>query len=200
MLIRSAELHLAAHTPEQLKRDDTPHIAFAGRSNVGKSSLINALLNRKNLARTSSTPGKTRAIFFFRVNNAFTFADLPGYGYAKVSKGERQFFRVLVDRYFEFPDNPKACVILIDPRRPVGEEELSFLAYLTNRNMKSLVIMTKWDRVKAAQRVKMRRARELELAAHPVKVLPVSSKTGEGLDQLWHFIERNTKDFLSPDA
>ncbi len=189
MHIKTSSLFHVTYSPESMPDSPLPQIAFAGRSNVGKSTLINALLKRKSLALTSSTPGKTRNIYFYEVNGSFLFADLPGYGYAQIPQGQRRFFRVMVDRFFQQDGNPRGCVLLIDPRRPVESEELDFLNFLGIHQIPFLVAMTKWDRVRPAQRTALRRARETELVGSTKNIVCVGARGGEGVADLWTHLE-----------
>ncbi len=192
--MNNANLEFVVATPEMIPEATLPQVAFAGRSNVGKSSLINALTGRKKLARTSSTPGKTQQIFFYRIDDRLHFVDLPGYGYAQVSRGQRAYFRVLVDRYLEQSPTLRTCVLLLDPRRPVGEEEISFIRYLAQRAIVPLVVFTKWDRVRSAQRSKLLKTRMGEFAGAVKKPLCVSTRTGEGLELLERALQRTLED------
>ena len=190
MKVKTSSLAHVIATPEMLFDDGMPHIAFAGRSNIGKSSLINSLLNRRKLAYTSSTPGKTRKIYYFLVNDSFYFVDLPGYGYAKISRGERAYFKVLVDRYLEEGGNMKACVLLLDPKRPVGQEEKDFLSYLDAHRIAAIVVFTRGDRVRSAKRHKMLRERKEELSGGARDIHFVSARSREGIDRLWQSLEK----------
>lgn len=185
MLVKTAMLHSVVAEPSAVRPLDLPQVAFAGRSNVGKSSLINALLGRKKLALTSSTPGKTRKIFFYLVNNSVLFVDLPGYGYARVSRKERARFRPLVERYFEGGGNIRACVLLLDPRRPVGEDEILFVHYLNEMGIPPVVVLTKWDKVKPSQRMPTLTARIGEFAGKVRRVWCSSATTRDGVKELW---------------
>jgi GTP-binding protein len=189
MRITRAELAVIAASSKQFPDTGIPEVAFAGRSNVGKSTLINAITGRKKLAYTSSTPGKTRQIIFFRINDAFHFVDLPGYGYAKVSLAERQQFKKLVEGYFTAGRKLVGCVLLLDPRRPVGEEEVEFIRYLRDLAIRPVVVFTKWDRVKSAQRTQLLRQRQTEFAGLVKKVFCVGARTSEGVDLLWSELE-----------
>ena len=188
MRITQADRFLVMASENQFPRDGLPHIAFAGRSNVGKSSLINALTQRKKLAHTSNTPGKTRQVIFYRLNNAFHFVDLPGYGYAQVSLKERARFKVLVDSFMQGNPDLKACILLLDPRRTVGNEEISFLHYLQEAAIPALVVFTKWDRVRSSKRAAMERSRKLEFAGAARKILFTSAKDKTNLPAVWDFI------------
>ncbi len=189
MRITRAELEAIAASRKQFPETALPEIAFAGRSNVGKSTLVNALAGRKRLAYTSATPGKTRQVIFFRINDAFYFVDLPGYGYAKVSLEERQQFKTLVEGYFTAGRRLAACVLLLDPRRPVGEEEVAFIRYLRDLTIPPIVVFTKWDRVKPAQRNQLLRQRQTEFAGSVKKVFCVGARTSEGIEALWKELE-----------
>ncbi len=188
MQVKEAHLDFLVATPEMMEDTALPQVAFAGRSNVGKSSIINALTGRKKLAHTSGSPGKTQQIFFYIINDCWHFVDLPGYGYAQVSKGQRKYFKVLVDRYFQGNEQLRACVLLLDPRRPVGEEEISFIHFLNDAKITPVVVFTKWDRVRSAQRSKMLKARIAEFAGATSRVITTSARTKEGVDRLGHIL------------
>ncbi len=191
MIVKSAELGRVAALPSQLPKDGVPEVAFSGRSNVGKSSLINALLNRKRLAQTSSTPGKTRNLYFYHINGEIYFVDLPGYGYAQASHDIRAGFKVLVDAYFARHSCPRLCLLLLDPKRPVGPEELDFLRFLQIRKVTALVVFTRWDRLRATERIPVRALRTQELGGLCREPMFVSSKSKEGIEALWKVIDMN---------
>lgn len=139
--------YVAAASGKQFPKPSKREIVFVGRSNVGKSSLVNALSKRKNLARTSKTPGKTRLVFFYDVSPDFYFVDLPGYGYAKTSQGEKQAFSRVTDQYFE-AERPIALVlVLLDIRRGFGDADLQMLDYLSHYGMNWQVVLTKADKL-----------------------------------------------------
>jgi GTP-binding protein len=194
MLIKEAQLDFLVATPEMMTEHALPQIAFAGRSNVGKSSIINALTGRKKLARTSGSPGKTQQIFFYIIDERWHFVDLPGYGYAQVSKGQRRYFKVLVDRYFKGNEQLRACVLLLDPRRPVGEEEISFIHFLNDMEVAPVVVFTKWDRVRSSQRSKLLKTRVAEFAGATSKVITTSARTKDGVDQLGRILSAILKE------
>jgi GTP-binding protein len=186
--IVSAEFRLSVRRPEALPPGEHPEAAFLGRSNVGKSSLINALLGRKKLVRTSRTPGRTRALNFFLVNGRWQFVDLPGYGYAAVSREEKAAWGRLVLHYLEARQNLAAVVFLQDGRRLPGEEELFLWEFLQARGRTVLPVLTKADKLKQGER-----ARQLKAVAQVLAPLGVSAGdflwfsalTHEGRGNLW---------------
>lgn len=161
-----------------------PEIAFAGRSNVGKSSLLNALLRRRGAARVSRTPGRTREINFFRINDAFVLVDLPGYGYARVAKERRAEWRPLIEGYLRTSPNLRGLVLLLDSRREPSDDDRAMLDFLADRETPVLVAITKMDKHGSdAGRARVESiARALEL--DPDQVVPVSARTGLGRDEL----------------
>jgi len=161
-----------------------PEVAFAGRSNVGKSALLNALLRRQSAARVSRTPGRTREINFFRVNDAFVLVDLPGYGYARVAKERRAEWRPLIEGYLRSSPNLRGLVLLLDVRRDPSDDDRAMLSFLAESETPVLVAITKMDKFGAdAGRARVNTiAAALELDAD--QVIPVSSKTGMGRDEL----------------
>jgi GTP-binding protein len=161
-----------------------PEVAFAGRSNVGKSALLNALLRRKGAARVSGTPGRTREINFFRVNDAFVLVDLPGYGYARVAKERRAEWRPLIEGYLRSSRNLRGLVLLLDSRRDPGDDDRAMLDYLADHGTPVLVAITKMDKFGMdAGRLRVAAiAAALELDAD--QVVPVSARTGMGRDEI----------------
>lgn len=171
-------------------KDRLPEIAFAGRSNVGKSSLLNALLKRKNLAQTSKTPGKTRTLNFYRVNDAIYFVDLPGYGYAKVSKSVKETWGKSILEYFHNRDTLRLVVHLVDSRHKPTKLDHEMLDILEEAEVPTLIVATKFDKLKASERKKsIERIRgDLELPAE-AEIWPISSVTGKGVPGLWGFLD-----------
>jgi GTP-binding protein len=161
-----------------------PEVAFAGRSNVGKSSLINALLRRKKIARVSNTPGRTREINFFRVNDTFVLADLPGYGYARVSRERRAEWRPLIEGYLRSSPALRGVVVLLDARRDPSEDDLQMLEYLSTTAAPAMLILTKMDKLSARERPARIAAIAERVAVPAEDLLPFSVMTGEGRDEL----------------
>ena len=189
--IISAEFSVSVQQPESLPPGEYPEVAFLGRSNVGKSSLINALLGRRKLVRTSSTPGRTRALNFFLINGRWQFVDLPGFGYAAVSREEKARWGRLVLHYLEIRENLAAVVFLQDGRRLPGEEELYLWEFLQARNRRVIPVLTKADKLKQGERNRQLKAIAQVLAplgVSPGDLLWFSSLTHEGRGRLWGLI------------
>lgn len=187
LVIRSLEFLGGMATADGWRPDtNLPEIAFAGRSNVGKSSLLNRLVRRKAFARVSRTPGRTREINFFKVNGQFILADLPGYGYAKVSKERKADWRPLIEGYLRKTPSLAGVVQLLDIRREPSEDDLSMLDFLAELEVPTIVVLTKSDklaRIAAAERTE---AIMRKLTLERDQTIPFSSSTGEGRDELAH--------------
>ena len=186
LTIRSVEYAGTVATPDGPLPGDLPQVAFSGRSNVGKSSLINTLLNRtrKGIAHVSATPGKTRAINFFSVNEVFYLVDLPGYGYAKVPKAMRDEWRALIEGYLVREQGLKGIVHLVDVRRGPLEQDFEMLDFLARIGLPALVVLTKVDKIKASQRKAAIDEATERLGVDREQLVPFSAKTGEGRDLL----------------
>lgn len=188
MKIISAAFETSAAKPGQYPEAVLPEIAFAGRSNVGKSSLINTLLNRRHLVKTSSTPGKTRLINFFVINDAFYFVDLPGYGYARVSQKERKKWGPMVEAYLSSRPTLRAVILLQDIRRMPESEEIQLLEFLEHLHLPVLVILTKADKFsKNKQALQARQIRQ-HLKLNQDETVLFSAKTRQGTDKIHEII------------
>ena len=182
MKISNVEFAGAAMQPGRYPKLSQPEIAFAGRSNVGKSSLINRLLNQK-IARTSQTPGRTRQLNFFTINQALTFVDLPGYGYARVAKSERTAWQRLIEDYLIHAPNLCGVVIILDIRRGPEAEEAALADFLAYHDRPFLFVATKCDKLKRNQREKQRQILMRQIDGEPL--LLFSARDGQGTDTLW---------------
>ncbi len=183
MKITSAEFAGAAARPGTYPKLPHPEIAFAGRSNVGKSSLINRLLDRK-IARTSMTPGRTQQLNFFVINQTLTFVDLPGYGYAKVSKQDRAQWQHLIEDYLIGAEHLRGVVSIVDIRRGPEDEEEALWEFLTYHHRPVLVVATKCDKLKRSELEKCRAALAAQLEDRPLILF--SAETGLGKEDVWH--------------
>ncbi|MBS0012832.1 MAG: YihA family ribosome biogenesis GTP-binding protein [Desulfobacterales bacterium] len=188
MKIISAAFETSAAKPGQYPEAVLPEIAFAGRSNVGKSSLINTLLNRRHLVKTSATPGKTRLINFFVINDAFYFVDLPGYGYARVSQKERKKWGPMVETYLSSRPTLRAVVLLQDIRRMPGSEEIQMLEFLEHLHLPVLVILTKADKFSKNKQVLQARQIRQHLKLNQDETVLFSAKTRQGTDNIHEII------------
>ncbi|MFO7883051.1 MAG: ribosome biogenesis GTP-binding protein YihA/YsxC [Kosmotogaceae bacterium] len=182
--IKSVKLEATVFTPGDYPAPREKEIAFLGRSNVGKSSLLNKIFGRK-LAHTSSSPGKTRSINFFTVNDRYYFVDLPGYGYARASKKEVQRWRKLIVDYFEKRESLNIAVMLIDGRHPLQKKDLEMLEWLKAYSIPFIVAETKIDKLSRSERFRMNKLHSKELIEWDSPLLvPVSAKTGEGINKI----------------
>lgn len=189
MNFNKAEFNSAYGISNQLPLSDVPEIAFAGRSNVGKSSLLNKLFNRKNLARVSSVPGKTITINFYNVDGN-RFVDLPGYGYAKISKQERDRFGELMEGYFQSGRQIKLVVQLIDMRHPPSKDDYNMILFLQQMNIPFIVVLTKADKLKKKEYENRSKLIIDELNDPKYPVIPFSAVTGLGVDKIKEIIEK----------
>lgn len=161
-----------------------PEVAFAGRSNVGKSSLLNSLVRRKSFARVSRTPGRTREINFFRVNNGFVLVDLPGYGYARISKEKKSEWRPMIESYLRRTTQLRGIVLLLDIRREPSDDDRAMLDFLAEVEVPAIVALTKTDKLSKAAAREQAGVIARSLALEPEQIIPFSAQTGEGRVEL----------------
>ena len=188
MIIKSAEFVTSAVKKSQYPPEVLPEIAFAGRSNVGKSSLINTLVNRKRLVKTSSTPGRTQLINFFNINNNLTFVDLPGYGYAKVPAAVRKKWGPMIETYLSSRNTLKGVVIILDIRRHPREEEQNLIHWLAHYSIASILVLTKTDKLSRTKVAQQHNAIIRALAMEKEEAILFSAKTRRGRDAIWNAI------------
>lgn len=191
MVIKSVNLETVCGITSKLPDNQLPEIAFAGKSNVGKSSLINAMLNRKSLARVSATPGKTQTINFYNINEQMYLVDLPGYGYAKVSEQEKARWGKLIERYLHGSKKLKAVFLLVDIRHTPSANDKMMYEWIVDQGYYPIIMATKLDKIKRSQVAKNVKAIKEGLALVPgTEVIPFSSETKQGRDELWELIEK----------
>ncbi|MDQ0232796.1 ribosome biogenesis GTP-binding protein YihA/YsxC [Metabacillus malikii] len=189
MKVTSSEIVISAVKPAQYPEGNLPEIALAGRSNVGKSSFINKMLGRKSLARTSSKPGKTQTLNFFIINEILHFVDVPGYGYAKVSKKEREAWGKMIETYITTRDQLRAVVLLIDVRHPPTKDDVLMYDFLKHYDIPTIIVATKADKIPKSKWQKHIKVIKdtLQLEASDSLVL-FSSETGQGKNEAWRII------------
>lgn len=190
MVIKSAELETVCGITSKLPENLLSEVAFAGKSNVGKSSLINGLLNRKALARTSSSPGKTQTINFYNINKELYFVDLPGYGYAKVSQEIRNKWGRMIEKYLHTSKQLKAIFLLIDIRHAPGENDKIMYDWIVANGYEPVIIATKLDKIKRSQKDKnIKIIREKLNIGAGTKIIPFSAVSKQGKEEIWDFIQ-----------
>ena len=190
MVIKNVSLETVIGVTSKIPQNELPEIAFAGKSNVGKSSLINALMNRKSLARTSSQPGKTQTINFY-INDALYFVDLPGYGYAKVSQQEKEKWGKMIERYLHQSNVLKAVFLLIDIRHDPSANDKTMYEWILANGFHPIIIATKADKINRSQLQKQIKAVRQGLGAgKDTVVLPFSAQTKQGREEIYEVIDR----------
>ena len=191
MVIRSINLETVCGVTSTLPVNDKPEVAFAGKSNVGKSSLINALMDRKSYARISATPGKTQTINFYNINDELYLVDLPGYGYARVSEKEKEQWGKMIERYLHGSEQLRAVFLLIDIRHEPSANDRLMYKWVVEQGYQPVIIATKLDKIKRSQVQKHVKMLKEGLSLIPgTKVIPFSSTTKQGRDEIWELIER----------
>ena len=195
MVIRNIRLETVCGITSTLPENDKPEIAFAGKSNVGKSSLINALMNRKSFARISATPGKTQTINFYNINDALYLVDLPGYGYAKVSQQEKEKWGKMIERYLHSSKQLRAVFLLIDIRHEPSANDKMMYDWVVSQGYNPIIIATKQDKLKRSQIDKHVRMLRQGLKLVPgTRIIPFSSVTKQGRDEIWELVETELLD------
>jgi GTP-binding protein len=190
MKVNEAQFIISAVGPSQYPNDALPEIALAGRSNVGKSSLINRLIQRKNLARTSSQPGKTQTLNYYRINSDLYFVDLPGYGYAKVSKTKREVWGKFIEDYLLKRKEIKLLLLLVDLRHPPSKDDIGMYKWLKHVDVPICVVATKADKIpKSKWQKHLKIVRDALIFDPSDRLIIFSSETGLGKDELWQVLE-----------
>ena len=193
MIIRNVSLDIVCGYTSKLPDTGRPEIAFAGKSNVGKSSLINALMNRKALARTSSQPGKTQTINFYNINDAIYLVDLPGYGFARTSAAEKQKWGVMIERYLHTSGNLKAVFLLVDIRHAPNVNDHQMYEWIVKNGYQPIIIATKLDKLKRSQVPKaLKTLREGLSLPENTLLVPFSAETKQGREEIWQQIDTLT--------
>ncbi len=190
MIVKSAEFITSAVKPSQYPEAMLPEIAFAGRSNAGKSSLINTLVNRKKLVKTSQTPGKTQLLNFFNINDSFSFVDLPGYGFAKVPARVQSSWAQMIERYLSQRETLKGVVIIIDIRRTPDEKETDLIRWLAHFNIPSIIVLSKADKLKKMKQRSQHDFIAKILEVHKEYLFVYSAKSRQGKNEIWDAIEK----------
>ncbi len=190
MIIKSAEFVTSAVKPSQYPPAVLPEIAFAGRSNVGKSSLINTLVNRKRLVKTSSTPGRTQLINFFNINDEFSFVDIPGYGYANVPGSVKKNWGPMIETYITTRKTLKGVVLIMDIRRIPKQEEMNMLDWLNHYDIPSLPVLTKSDKLSKTRQQKQLKEIANTLSADKDNLILFSAKSRQGKDEVWDAVKK----------
>ena len=189
MIIRSVEFVKSAVKPSDYPPAILPEIVFSGRSNVGKSSLINILVNRKRLARTSSTPGRTQLINFFDINGSLAFVDIPGYGYAKVPGKVRDRWATMIETYLSTRETLKGLILIMDIRRNPGPLESSYVEWLARRQLPTILVLTKADKLSRSKQLDRQRLAARAFPDSSAEIILFSAKTRLGRDRVWKAID-----------
>lgn len=190
MIISSAEFVKSAARPSHYPPAELPEIAFAGRSNVGKSSLINRLVNRKHLVKTSSTPGRTQLLNFFLINNAISFVDLPGFGYARVPAAVKKKWGPMIETYLSTRPTLKGVVLIMDIRRIPGLEERNLIDWLALYGRSCILVLTKTDKLSKSKQILQHRKIAGALSEDPDALLLFSAKSAKGKEAVWAAIQK----------
>ena len=194
MIIKTVNLETVCGVTSRLPENDKPEIAFAGKSNVGKSSLINALMNRKAYARTSAQPGKTQTINFYNINDALYYVDLPGYGYAKVSQTEKEKWGRMIENYLRRSKQLRCVFLLVDIRHEPSANDRQMYEWIVHNGYKPVISATQLDQIKRSQEAKQLKLVRTGLEiGNDVTVIPFSAETKQGREEIWALIEQLTE-------
>lgn len=200
MVIRSVNLETVCGITSKIPDNPFNEVAFAGKSNVGKSSMINALLNRKSLARTSAQPGKTQTINFYHINDALYYVDLPGYGYARANEEVKAKWGKMIENYLHKSPMLKCVFLLIDIRHEPSENDRLMYSWIQNQGYRPVIIATKLDKLKRSQVAKHVKMVRTGLGMEPEDLLiPFSAETKQGREEIWDFIEKTAAGGEAPD-
>ncbi|MBQ7482002.1 MAG: YihA family ribosome biogenesis GTP-binding protein [Lachnospiraceae bacterium] len=195
MKIKNVSLETVCGITSRLPDNKYPEIAFAGKSNVGKSSLINVLMNRKSLARTSAQPGKTQTINFYNINDELYFTDLPGYGYARVSRETKEKWGRMIERYLRSSKQLRAVFLLIDIRHEPSQNDVEMYRWIADNGYEPIVIATKLDKINRSQTAKnLRVIRDKLKVREGIKIIPFSAQTRQGREEIYETIDEILKD------
>ncbi len=189
MIIKSTEFVKSAVKPSQYPPAEFPEIAFAGKSNVGKSSLINTLISRKRLVKTSSTPGRTQLINFFTINRSIMFVDLPGYGYAKVPKKIKKTWGPMIETYLTTRENLMGVVQILDLRRIPNQDDIDLIRFFEHYQIPNIIVLTKCDKLKKNKKMAQYNKIAETLSMDKEELLLFSAKTREGRDMVWEAVD-----------
>lgn len=190
MVIKSVNLETVCGITSSLPKNHRPEIAFAGKSNVGKSSLINGLMNRKSLARTSAQPGKTQTINFYNINDAMYLVDLPGYGYARVALSEKEKWGQMIERYLHESKQLRAVFLLIDIRHEPSVNDRQMYDWICQNGYEPIIVATKLDKIKRSQVQKQLKLIASGLSVRPgTRILPFSAQTKQGREEIWQVMD-----------
>ncbi len=189
MKIKNVSLETVCGITSRLPDNKYPEIAFAGKSNVGKSSLINVLMNRKSLARTSAQPGKTQTINFYNINDELYFTDLPGYGYARVSRETKEKWGRMIERYLRSSKQLRAVFLLIDIRHEPSQNDVEMYRWIADNGYEPIVIATKLDKINRSQTQKQLKLLRATLGCKDALIIPFSAKTKQGLEEIYALFE-----------
>jgi len=190
MKVLSAEFVKSATKPSEYPPGNLPEVAIAGKSNVGKSSLINTLVSRKNLAKTSSQPGRTQTLNFFRVNENLSLVDLPGYGFAKAPLEVRKAWKPMVETYLQTRDAVRLVILILDSRRGLSPDDSTLLDWLEYHEIPALVVLTKADKLSQFERARQKKGLAANLLMEGRPLLFFSALTGEGKEEMWSLIQK----------